>query len=342
MNQPYYSGYYPVPAPPPASVPENPQKRQLRRDANYIGLTMLAVTAAMQLVYTVVTLFLVSAGILSPNVMQLDDLGMGNTAYLCYYACIYTVSMAAPAVLVAVCCGRRYFPLSPAEPCAPGVAFGGTLAAIGGCMLTSMVVSFLLAYLSQFGVPMPEQPQLMVDNPTSLVLGLIVMAVLPALLEELVFRGYVLRALRPYGDLFAVLVSAALFGLIHSNIQQVPFAFVVGILLGWLYVSTNNIWLPVTVHFCNNAVSVLLEYLGFSLSQFQYGMLNMLVIGGLIALGIVGVIILCVSHREVFRLRRNSTPLSMGERVGTLFTAPAFVIALIVFVLLMWVVLTLS
>ncbi len=341
MHEPYYGVYYSVP-PSPVTPPENPQKKQLRRDANYVGLTMLAVTAAMQLVYSVVTVFLSFTGVLAPNAVTLDDLGMGNTAYLCYYACIYAVSMAAPAVLVAFCCRRRYFPLSPAKPCAPGVAFGGTLAAIGGCMLTSLVVSYLLSYLSQFGVPIPEQPQLMVDSPTSLVLCLVVMAVLPALLEELVFRGYVLRALRPYGDLYAVLVSAALFGLIHSNIQQVPFAFVVGILLGWLYVSTDNIWLPVTVHFCNNAVSVLLEYLGFSLSEFQFGMLNMLVIGGLIALGLVGTVVLCVRHPEVFRLGRNSTSLTTGERVGTLFTAPAFIIALVVFILLMWVVLMLS
>ena len=340
MQQPYPGGYYYVPPVPHTQpAPPAPERYQLRRDANYIGITMLAVTAAMQFVYLIVAIILQVAGLAD---LQKDDLGMGNTLYLCFYGCIYAVSMAAPAVVVAPAGRRRFFPLSPAKPCSGTVAFCGTLAAVGGCMLTSVLVSILLTYLSQFGVPIPESPQFMENTPTSLVLGLVVMAVLPALLEEMVFRGYVLRTLRPYGDLYAVMVSALLFGLMHGNIQQVPFAFVVGILLGWLYAATDNIWLPITVHFCNNATSVLLEYMGFSLSEMQLGVLNLIVISLLIAVGLVAMIVLCVRHREVFSLRKNATPLTAGQRIGGLFTAPAFVVALVVFIFLMWVVLVSS
>ncbi|MBQ8683287.1 MAG: CPBP family intramembrane metalloprotease [Clostridia bacterium] len=339
MQQPYPGGYYYSPTP---VIPVNPEKQSLRRDAGYIGLTMLSVTAAMQFTYVAAVALMIGIGVLTPDALNQFQLGMNNTAYLCFYGVVYALSMAVPAVLVALCCRRRYFPLSPAKPCPGGVALFGVLAAVGGCMLTSIVVSVILSYLSQFGVPMPESPEMMVNTPTSMLLSLVVMAVLPAIFEEMVFRGYVLRTLRPYGDWFAVVVSALLFGLIHGNIQQVPFAFVVGILLGWLYVSTDNIWLPMVVHFCNNATSVLLEYFGFSLPEMQMGLLNMLVIGALIGLGVVAAIVLCVRYREIFSLRRNATSLTLGERVGGLFSSPAFVISIIIFILLMWVVLALS
>lgn len=48
----------------------------------------------------------------------------------------------------------------------------------------------------------------------------------------MLFRGYFLRLLRPYGTWFAVIVTAILFALMHGNILQIPFAFLVGLACG--------------------------------------------------------------------------------------------------------------
>ena len=86
------------------------------------------------------------------------------------------------------------------------------------------------------------------------------MALLPTLLEEMVFRGYVLQALRPYGDGTARLVSSLLFALMHGNIAQTPFAFIVGLVCATVVIRTGCIWLACAVHFLNNLMSVLLDY----------------------------------------------------------------------------------
>ena len=78
----------------------------------------------------------------------------------------------------------------------------------------------------------------------------------------MIFRGYKLGAFREHGDGLAVVLSAVLFGLFHGNVLQVPFAFILGLALGFLVVLTDSIWPAVLLHFVNNLLSVVLGYLG--------------------------------------------------------------------------------
>ena len=57
-------------------------------------------------------------------------------------------------------------------------------------------------------------------------------SVLGPVSEELLFRGYALRTLEPFGRKFAIFGSALLFGLFHGNLLQAPYAFLVGLVLG--------------------------------------------------------------------------------------------------------------
>lgn len=71
--------------------------------------------------------------------------------------------------------------------------------------------------------------------------------------EELLFRGLVVRTLRPYGKQLAILVSALLFGLFHGNIIQSPFAFAVGLVLAYVTVEYSIVW-AIVLHVINNFV----------------------------------------------------------------------------------------
>ncbi|MGI6766733.1 MAG: CPBP family intramembrane glutamic endopeptidase [Lentihominibacter sp.] len=72
-------------------------------------------------------------------------------------------------------------------------------------------------------------------------------------IEELIYRGYVLRRLQRYGNLFAIMVSAAAFGLMHENIPQAMFAFMIGITLGYVAVVYSVKW-AIVFHILNNLV----------------------------------------------------------------------------------------
>lgn len=81
-------------------------------------------------------------------------------------------------------------------------------------------------------------------------------AVAAPVTEELLFRGAVLRSLQPYGKRFAIFCSALLFGLVHQNLTQTPFAFGFGLLAGYVAMEYSILW-SMSLHILNNAVLAL-------------------------------------------------------------------------------------
>lgn len=97
------------------------------------------------------------------------------------------------------------------------------------------------------------------DN--TLWLNLLLLAVLPALVEEYVFRGLIFLGYKKRNPLKAVLLSAALFGFMHLNINQFSYAFVLGIVLALLVYATGSIIPGILVHFTINGYSVVVSYI---------------------------------------------------------------------------------
>lgn len=98
-------------------------------------------------------------------------------------------------------------------------------------------------------------------SPTSvlgIILNILNFAVAPALFEEFAFRGVLLQPLRKYGDWFAIFASSFAFAILHGNMVQIPFAFIVGVALGYFCIKTQSIWTSVSIHFLNNLYSVIM------------------------------------------------------------------------------------
>ncbi len=307
----------------------------IKRDGHYIGTLMLVLLVTMQFTFTAVVLALMMFGYIDGSALSDTYLGLGNTAYLLMYAGVYTFVFLAPTVVVSLCFKKHPLPLMPHRGLSAADGFFVVLGMVGLCIITSIGVGILMSFLENFGVPMPDLPSLLENTPTSFALNLLVMAVLPALLEELLFRGCVLRVLRPYGDWLAILVSAALFGLMHGNIVQIPFALVVGVALGWLYVATDNIWLPIAVHFANNAVSVSMEYAMMRLGVMAQELFALLTYGLIIVIGVTAFVMLAVRKSALLRRIGDSDFLPLTERVKALFSSPPLLIAVVAFVIML-------
>lgn len=83
-------------------------------------------------------------------------------------------------------------------------------------------------------------------------------AVVAPVVEELIFRGLILQGFRRnYNAITAVFMSALLFALFHLNPWQFPATFVLGLLLGWIMIRTNNIFLAIIGHSINNFLVLL-------------------------------------------------------------------------------------
>lgn len=83
-------------------------------------------------------------------------------------------------------------------------------------------------------------------------------AVVAPIVEELIFRGLIFNGFRKnYNGFIAVFMSALLFSLFHLNPWQMPATFVLGLLLGWLMLRTNNILVAIIGHSINNTLVLL-------------------------------------------------------------------------------------
>lgn len=71
--------------------------------------------------------------------------------------------------------------------------------------------------------------------------------------EEIIFRGLIMRGLEKYGKWFAIVASSVLFGLFHGNPAQSPYAFAVGLVMGYVAMEYNLLW-SMVMHMINNLV----------------------------------------------------------------------------------------
>lgn len=146
--------------------------------------------------------------------------------------------------------------------CAPPVRDKGGLA----LTLRTLVMGYCVMYLTNFltlalmqlvtwlkgaGVTNPLQTVATAGNP---LLNVLMLCVVPAVCEELVFRAGLHRLTAGLGAKVYVVVSAVCFALFHGNLYQIFYAFALGVLLAYLYLRTGKIVLCMAVHFCINLV----------------------------------------------------------------------------------------
>lgn len=145
--------------------------------------------------------------------------------------------------------------------------------------------------------------------------------------EELLFRGFVLRTLRPYGKRFAVFGSAFLFGMFHGNLLQTPYAFLMGLLLGYAAAEYSIGW-AIGLHMFNNFVlaDLLTRLTGLLPAGVGDGISLILLGGGLAASGVI----LFVKREQVLLHIRSEW---MDRRVLKCFFTSAGVLVLTVFML---------
>ena len=90
--------------------------------------------------------------------------------------------------------------------------------------------------------------------------GILAIAIIGPVLEELLFRGAITKALlQQYSPTKAILLSALLFGVFHINPAQILPAFLIGILFAWTYYKTASLIPCILMHILNNSLSVFLS-----------------------------------------------------------------------------------
>ena len=104
------------------------------------------------------------------------------------------------------------------------------------------------------GAPVPR-------NEAELVTSILTLAAMPAICEELLFRGFVLSAWESRGTWFAMGVTAVLFALLHGNLYGIPAYLLVGAVAGYLAFALDSLYAAMIYHTVYNASCLVLPYL---------------------------------------------------------------------------------
>lgn len=124
-------------------------------------------------------------------------------------------------------------------------------------VIFSVAVQTLISFLEKVTKTAPTSPNMSApttDNLFLFVLYILNACIFAPVVEEIIFRGYILNALKGYGNAFAIVASSVLFGLWHGNFTQaIPLCFA-SLILGWICLKTNSIIPSIIIHCFNNAI----------------------------------------------------------------------------------------
>ncbi len=106
---------------------------------------------------------------------------------------------------------------------------------------------------------------LKMDNIGDLLFNLFLIAIIPAIGEEMFFRGVTQKKLKNIlrNPHIAILITSFIFSAIHMQFFGFLPRFFLGVVLGYLFYYSGNLWMPIIAHFTNNALAILLMYLPF-------------------------------------------------------------------------------
>lgn len=139
---------------------------------------------------------------------------------------------------------------------------------IVSCILVVLLALSAIPVVDKFNSYLPpmwdwlERAMEAMLNGQSKVSTLISVAVLAPIFEEILCRGLVLRGLlKRTSPFLAIVLSALFFAVIHMNPWQAVAAFVIGVLMGWVYYRTGSLKLTMLMHFTNNFTATMMSWM---------------------------------------------------------------------------------
>lgn len=217
------------------------------------------------------------------------------------------------------------------DTCTLGLSFPVmfTAGAIGAFIIDMGIIN-LLSFL---GLPPAIDTVMDFTGPLSGTIMLTVYAVLLApLMEEVLLRGLLLRALAPYGKGFAIVLTALLFTGIHANFAQFVSPFLFGLVLAYVTLETGSIKVAFILHALNNAVAT-----GWSM-VFPYSATIALVgkIATYAVLGLIGMVILIKKRHRIYAVlhTRQEGFIPIEHRAKTVLCNP-FILLFLAYVIMM-------
>ena len=129
------------------------------------------------------------------------------------------------------------------------IAFAITYA---GTYLSNLVGSFITTIIGVIKRSEVENVMETLTGQISLWCNFLIVVIAAPIMEELLFRKFLIDRMSRYGQGVSIILSGLMFGLFHGNLNQFVYAFLIGVLFGFIYVKTRNIIYTIILHMITN------------------------------------------------------------------------------------------
>lgn len=164
----------------------------------------------------------------------------------------------------------------------------------------------------------PATSEMLPSSGPELLMQFLALCVMPAIAEELLFRGAFQGLMRPCGSAAAIFAPALLFGVLHLDLAQGLTAFACGVFLGWLAERSGSILPGMLLHLVNNTLAFLTIYLRYyAPAEVSFGVELFI----LLFFPAFGAWMICNARRQGFSFSAGLRP---GVDVLTVFTSPVY------------------
>lgn len=279
---------------------------------------------------------LVLLNVLSPYLVKLLEfmgVSMSGIELICALDALYYIPcVLLPVIIFGVKHGGAGLRLEPAS-------ISQTLLCLAAAYLCVMLANCLAAIwtllLEAAGLTL-YSAEIPMANTTELLLAVFAVAVLPGICEELLFRGVVLSAYEAGGTRRALMISTALFAVLHGSVQGLPVQLAIGLVLGLAVCFTGSLYTGMMIHTAYNAFILLINYVNRNvdvpqnISTYEHlgGIPGIFVVlfQGAIAAGLLALILLA------FRKQGSRTGVCAVPRAGLSLDATSVIVLLSGFV----------
>lgn len=336
LNQQNYSPYqiYNVD---PAQLKKNNDKNLIRKKSSGLGFYILTYFLTMSFIITGIiivaeVLLLICGGF--NDVDQITDDIINGPFYH------YMTTLAS--VLSAVVPGLIYLKLSKnhisdcltVKSVKPAMLIALIFMGMGVAMVANEAADIVTKNFSMLGFDYNLEMNSSSSSVYNNFLYVISTAVTPAFAEEFAFRGILMGTLRKYGDSFAIITSAIMFGAMHGNIIQIPFAFILGLLFGFIDCKANSIIPSIIIHFVNNFYSVIMDIFNTQciLTTRNFYILYYSIFVAMLILGVLAFLYIMKKDKSYLSISDTSSIVSipLKDKIVSFFTSSGVIMVLII------------
>ena len=209
----------------------------------------------------------------------------------------------------------------------------GTVSCIGIGFISSIIYTIYSTILKIQGITIPEPDFSFPTQSGYLILFLIYACFLGPILEEIIFRGFILKSIQKYGNLTAIIVSSILFSMFHLNLVQFVNPVLMGIVLAFIAIKSKSIVPSIVAHIFNNSITFIvleISLLKIPVVKFIFGIIYVLV-------GVLALTLFVVKYGKDFSeaTKENTKILKTYEKVRYAFSgkwALTYIVFYVIFV----------